>query len=69
MKIQKLNFENNEMVQIYVNKMEINNKKTINEINKIKNQNSNVFIFVGGENDTVKTIKEMLNYEKNKNIK
>ena len=41
----------------------------IEEINKIKSQNSNVFLFIGGENDTIKTIKEILNYEKSKNVK
>ena len=35
----------------------------------MKIQNSNVFLFIGGENDTIKTIKEMLNYEKSKNVK
>ena len=69
MKIQKFNFENNEIIQIYINQIENNNKKIIQEINKIKNQNSNVFLFIGGENDTIKTIKEMLNYEKSKNVK
>lgn len=69
MKVQKFNFENNEIIQIYINEIEKNNEKTIEEINKIKSQNSNLFIFISGENDTVKTIKEMLNYEKSKNVK
>ena len=69
MKIQKFNFENNEIIQIYINQIEKNNEKIIEEINKIKSQNSNVFLFISGENDTIKTIKEMLNYEKSKNVK
>lgn len=69
MKIQKFNFENDEIIQIYINQIEKNNEKMIEEINKMKSQNSNVFIFIGGENDTIKTIKEMLNYEKSKNVK
>ncbi len=69
MKIQKFNFENDEIIQIYINQIEKNNEKMIGEINKIKSQNSNVFLFIGGENDTIKTIKEMLNYEKSKNVK
>lgn len=69
LKIQKFNFENNEIIQIYINKIEKNNQETIEEINKIKGQNSNVFLFISGENDTIKTIKEMLNYEKSKNVK
>lgn len=67
--IQKFNFENNEIIQIYINQIEKNNEKIIQEINKIKSKSSNVFLFIGGENDTVKTIKEMLNYEKSKNVK
>ena len=68
LRIQKFNFENNEIIQIYINQIEKNNEKIIQEINKIKSQNLNVFLFIGGENGTIKTIKEMLNYEKSKNI-
>lgn len=69
MKIQKFNFENNEITQIYINQIEKNNEKIIQEINKIKSESSNIFLFTGGENDTIKTIKEMLSYEKSKNVK
>lgn len=69
MKVQKFNFENDDIIQIYINEIEKNNEKIMEEISKIKNQNSNVFIFISGENETVKTIKEMLNYEKGKNVK
>lgn len=69
MKVQKFNFENDEIIQIYINQIEKNSEKMIEEINKIKSQNSNVFLFIGGENDTIKTIKEILNYEKSKNVK
>lgn len=69
MKIQKFNFENDEIIQIYINQIEKNSEKMIEEINKIKSQNSNIFLFISGENDTIKTIKEMLNYEKSKNVK
>ena len=69
MKIQKFNFENNEIIQIYINKVEQNNPKIIEEINKLKKQSPNISIFISGENDTVKTIKEILNYEKSKKVK
>ncbi len=69
LKVQKFNFENDVITQIYINQIENNNEKIIQEINKIKSQNSNVFLFVSGKNDTVKTIRDMLNYEKSKNIK
>lgn len=69
MRIQKFKFGNEEIIQLYIKHIEKNNQETIKEINKIKSQNSNVFIFIGDENDTVKIIKEILNYEKSKNVK
>lgn len=69
MKTKKFNFENNEIVQIYINKTEQENSKIIEEISNIKSQYSNISVFISGENETVKTIKEMLNYEKSKNMK
>lgn len=69
MKIQRFDFENNEIVQIYINKTEQEDSKIIEEIGNIKSQYSNISIFINGENDTVKTIKEILNYEKSKNMK
>ena len=69
MEIQKFNFENNEIIQIYISKQEQENSKIIEEINQLKKQHSNISIFINGENDTIKAIKEMLNYEKSKNIK
>ncbi len=69
MKIQKFNFENNEIIQIYINRLEQNDTKIIEEINQLKNQFSNISIFINGENGTVKTIKEILNYEKSKKVK
>lgn len=69
MKIQKFYFENNEIVQIYINKTEQEDSKIIKEISNIESQYSNISIFIRGENDTVRTIKELLNYEKSKNIK
>ena len=69
MKIKKFNFQNNELVQIYINKSEYEDTKIIAEINKLKKKSSNISIFISGEKDTVKTIKELLNYEKSKKIK
>ena len=69
MKVQKFNFENNEIVQIYINKTEQEDSKIIEEISNIKSQYFNISVFISGKNDTVKTIKEMLNYEKSKNVK
>lgn len=69
MKIQKFYFENNEIVQIYINKTEQEDSKIIKEISNIESQYSNISIFISGENNTVKIIKEILNYEKSKNIK
>lgn len=69
MKIQKINYLNNEIIQIYINKTEQEDSRIIEQINKLKNQFSNISIFINGKNDTIKTIKEMLNYEKSKNVK
>lgn len=69
MKTQKFDFENKQIIQIYISKQEQKNSKIIEEINQLKKQYSNISIFINGENDTIKAIKEMLNYEKSKNIK
>ena len=69
MKIKKFYFQNNELVQIYINKSEYKDTKIIEEINQLKQQYSNISIFISGEKDTIKTIKEMLNYQKSKNVK
>lgn len=69
MKVQRFNFENNEIIQIYINRIEQNDSKIIEEINQLKKQYSNISIFINGENETVKIIKEMLNYEKSKSRK
>ena len=67
MKIQKCKFEKDEMFQIYIKKSEQEDLKTIKEINELKNKYSNITIFVSGENETIKIIKEIMNYEKSKN--
>ena len=64
MKIQKYKFEKNEMLQIYINKSEQEDLTIIKEINELKKHDSNITIFISGENETIKTIKEMMNYEK-----
>lgn len=69
MEIQKFDFENKQIIQIYISKQEQENSKIIEEINQLKKQYSNISIFINGENGTVKTIKEILNYEKSRNIK
>ena len=67
MKIQKYKFEKNEILQIYINKSEQEDLKIIQEINELKKHYSNITMFISGENKTIKTIKEMMNYEKSKN--
>jgi len=69
MKIQKFGFENKQIIQIYISKQEQENLKIIKEINQLKKQYSNISIFINGENDTIKTMKEILNYKKSKNVK
>ncbi len=69
MKIRKSDFENKQIIQIYINKEEQENSKIIEEINQLKKQYSKISIFINGENETVKIIKEMLNYEKSRKVK
>ncbi len=69
MKIQKFDFENKQIIQIYISKQEQKNSKIIKEIDQLKKQYSNISIFINGENNTIKTIKEILNYEKSKDMK
>lgn len=68
-KVKRFNIKNDEFVQVYLNVVECNNPTILKDINEIKNKNSNVAIFINGTNDAVKTIKEMLNYEKNSSKK
>ena len=67
MKIQKYKFEKNEMLQIYINKSEQEDLKIIKKINELKKHYSNITMIISGENETIKTIKEMMSYEKSKN--
>lgn len=69
MKIHKFKFEDTEILQIYTTEEEIENKETLNKINQLKKQELNVTVFINGRNNTIKTINEILNYEKSKNIK
>ena len=67
MKIQKYKFEKNEILQIYIKKSEQEDLKIIKKINQLKKHYSSITMFISGENETIKTIKEMMNYEKSKN--
>ena len=67
MKIQKYKFKKNEILQIYIKKSEQEDFKIIKEINDLKNKYSNITMFISGENETIKAINEMMNYEKSKN--
>ena len=49
MKIQKFDFENKQIIQIYISKQEQENSKIIEEINQLKKQYSNISIFINGE--------------------
>ena len=66
MKIQEFNYLNDKIIQIYINRTEQEEPKTIEQISSLKKQYSNISIFINGENETMQTIKEILNYEKNK---
>lgn len=65
MKVETFKFKDDEFMQVYLNVGESDNPGILKDIEEIKKKNSNVAIFVNGTNDTVKTIKSILNYEKN----
>ena len=65
MKVKRFNIENDEFIQVFLNVGECDNSSILEEIEELKKNNSNVAIFVNGTNNTIKTIKEILNYEKN----
>ena len=69
MKVKRFNIEDDEFIQVFLNVGECDNSSILEKIEEFKNKSSNVAIFVNGTNDTVKTIKEMLNYEKNSSKK
>ncbi len=69
MNVKTFRFEEDELVQVYLNVEESNNSAILKDIEEIKKKNSNVAIFVNGTKDTVKTIREILNYEKNSSKK
>lgn len=69
MEIKKFNYQKNQVIQIYISKKEEKNPRIIEKINKIKKEYCNITIFVSGENETIKTIEELLNYEKSKTQK
>lgn len=68
MKIQKFQFETIEMIQIYITKEEKKDEKVLEKINQIKKQNSNVSIWISGEMEIANILKEILNYQKSKNL-
>lgn len=65
MKVKRFDIENDEFIQVYLNVGESDKASILEKIEELKNKNSNVAIFVNGTNDAVKTIQEILNYEKN----
>ncbi len=69
MNLKKINFENSEILQIYINKIEEKNSEIIEKFNEIKKEDKNISIFIAGKNETTQTIKEMLDYQKSKDIK
>lgn len=67
-KIHKFNFENKQIIQIYITKEEQEKSKVIEKISELKKRYSNIAVFISGENETIKTIKDILNYKKNKQL-
>ena len=65
MKVKIFEINDEEFLQVYLNREEYENFAILNKKEELKKNNSNVAIFVNGTNNTIKTIKEILNYEKN----
>ncbi len=68
MKCYKSQHENNSILQIYLPKDELQEQSVLEQIEQFKKEKFNVAMFVSGTVNTVKTIQEILNYEKSKNI-
>ncbi|MCI8760635.1 MAG: hypothetical protein HFJ34_05935 [Clostridia bacterium] len=66
MRMEKFYLESNQRAQIYMSKEEQENQKVMKKMNQLKKQYPNICIFISGKKDTIKTIQEMLNYEKTK---
>lgn len=58
MKIKK----NNKKIYVFISEDEYNNKEYKEKIENLKCEESNIIIFVGGEIEANKCIKEMLEY-------
>lgn len=65
MKIQEKTITNKKVIQIYINKQELENNEVKEQIKQIKAQNANVVTFVSGDNETRKVLKDMVEISKN----
>ena len=65
MRVKAFKYNEDKFVQVYLEAEERENQAILKNIDEIKKKNSNVAIFVNGTNDTLETIRSMLNFEKN----
>lgn len=68
MKIQRANILDKEVVQIYLSKDEIEEIKVNKKIDKIKQENKNVVIFVSGKDDIATTLQYIINKQAAQNM-
>ena len=61
MKIQKVKILNQDVIQVYINKKEENNDEIKYKIEKLKQENKNIVIFVSGEKDIEATLQYIIN--------
>lgn len=66
MKVQKSFIENKEVTQIFLNKEESDKIENQQKIERLKNENKNVVLFLAGYKSTADSIKYMLQSIKNK---
>lgn len=60
MKIKENKIENKKVIQIYLSKEESTKGDVQNNIQKIREKNKNVVIFVSGNNETKKVLENMI---------
>jgi len=66
MKIKSFNYEDENVVQIYVGKKEITDKFVSTKINNLKEDSSNkIVVFIGGDAETVPQLEQIIMNQKN----
>lgn len=68
MRIQQNRIDNKNVIQIYLNEQEERDDDIKNKIKDIQEDNKNVVLFVSGDNEVSRTLKEMIKIMRNETI-